>query len=448
MIAELAESRWDGALLTDDTVLADAGDDFGHVVAHRPAAVLLAGSTADVAALLRIATAHGVPVAARGMGHSTFGQAQVAGGVVVDLRDVAGIGDIDGDTVTVGAGASWRAVVAATAAHGLTPPVLTDYLGLSVGGTLSAGGFGGTSWRYGPQTGHVRSLEVVTADGAIHRCAPDRAPELYHAVLAGLGQCGIITAATLRLVPAPRIVRRHRLAYPTIAALTADQRLLLREERFSFLQGDILPGETGWRYQLDVAADDPGPGDPLTGLADDRSLAETEDVDHVAFTDRLAAGEAYFRSTGEWLHPHPWWNALLPDSTVDGFLTELVAGLTPEAVGASGLVLCYPLRTDRIGTPMLPRPAEPVAFLVGVLRTSAPNVAAVDAAVADNRAWYERARALGGVAYQIGTIPFGTQDWVAHFGDRWPAFAAAANRYDPTGLLCPGQGIRAAPPAR
>jgi FAD/FMN-containing dehydrogenase len=447
VITELSASQWDGELLAGDAVAAGFADDFGHVSSHEPAAVLRAGSIHDVAALLRFAAAHGVPVAARGMGHSTFGQSQVAGGIVVDLRGLAVIGPIEGDSVTVGAGASWRDVVTATAAHGLTPPVLTDYLGLSVGGTLSVGGIGGTSWQHGLQTDHVLALEVVTADGGTHRCSPDSEPELFATALAGLGQFGIITAATLRLVPAPARVRRHQLYYPDIATLTADQRVLLREGRFPFLQGEILPGETGWRYLLDVAEHDPADGDPLAGLSDDRPVAETEDVEHIAFADRLAAGEAYLRSTGEWLHPHPWWNALLPDRTTDEFLASLMAELTPHTLGASGLVLCYPIHTDRVRTPMFPKPAEPVAFLVGILRTSQPDTAAVEDAVAGNRRWYERARALGGVAYQIGTIPFTQQDWRAHFGPLWPAFAAAKRSYDPAGLLSPGHGIWAAPPA-
>ena len=41
------------------------------------------------------------------------------------------------DRVVVDAGATWREVVEATLPHGRTPPVLTDYLDLSVGGTLA-----------------------------------------------------------------------------------------------------------------------------------------------------------------------------------------------------------------------------------------------------------------------------------------------------------------------
>jgi FAD/FMN-containing dehydrogenase len=59
-----------------------------------------------------------------------------------------------------------------TLAHRLTPPVFTDYLELSVGGTLSAGGIGGTSPRFGGQVDNVAELEVVTGAGERMVCSP------------------------------------------------------------------------------------------------------------------------------------------------------------------------------------------------------------------------------------------------------------------------------------
>ena len=85
-------------------------------------------------------------------------------------------------------------------------------------------------------------------------CSASINPDLFDAVRAGLGQCGIITRATLRLRRAPERVRRFQLFYPDLAVLTADQRRVLDEQRFDQLQGAILPdGRGGWRYQLEAA---------------------------------------------------------------------------------------------------------------------------------------------------------------------------------------------------
>ena len=67
--------------------------------------------------------------------------------------------------MVVEAGAKWSDVLRATLPHGKTPPVLTEYLELSVGGTLVVGGVGGTTSAFGVQSDNVIEMEVVTGDG-------------------------------------------------------------------------------------------------------------------------------------------------------------------------------------------------------------------------------------------------------------------------------------------
>src|SRR5260370_35281222 len=107
------------------------------------------------------------------------------------------------DQASVGAGATWRQVLRGTLAVGLTPPVLTDYLGLSVGGTLSVGGLSGSSFRHGAQVDHVTELEVVTGSGMRELCSPTPNPDLFGAVRAGLGPYCSLRPATIPLAPAP-----------------------------------------------------------------------------------------------------------------------------------------------------------------------------------------------------------------------------------------------------
>jgi FAD/FMN-containing dehydrogenase len=95
------------------------------------------------------------------------------------------------------------------------------------------------------QTGNVLELNVVTGDGNELTCSPASNPDLFDGVRAGLGQCGIITRASLRLVRAPARVRRFQLSYRNLGALTADHRLVLTEQRFDQLQGAILPDGPG-----------------------------------------------------------------------------------------------------------------------------------------------------------------------------------------------------------
>ena len=191
-----------GRLLFSEAALSADADDFGHIVHNDPWAVLQPGDINDIVVMLRFCNEQGILAAPRGQGHATYGQAQVSGGLVIETATLDAI-RVGADSVEVEAGARWSSVLGATLPHGLTPPVLTDYLELSVGGTLSAGGVGGASPHYGAQVDNVLELEVVTGAGQRVVCSPERAPDLFHAVLAGLGQCAVLVRATLRLVPAP-----------------------------------------------------------------------------------------------------------------------------------------------------------------------------------------------------------------------------------------------------
>jgi FAD/FMN-containing dehydrogenase len=129
-------------------------------------------------------------VTARGQGHSIYGRSLAEDGVVIDMRTIKSIRHVGADHIVVDAGASWESVLEATLPRGLAPPVLTNYLGLSVGGTLAVGGIGGSSSRHGMQTDHVLSLDIVTGGGeeltcsatSLRICSTWREPGLGNAV--------------------------------------------------------------------------------------------------------------------------------------------------------------------------------------------------------------------------------------------------------------------------
>jgi len=167
-----------GRIRTDAAATALASTDFGtnasSVDAARPAAVFYPSRAADIAALLRAssASASPFPVSARGCGHSTGGQATAPGGVVVDMASLGRRGDGPSDArlavsargryIDAGGEQLWVDVLHAALAHGLTPRSWTDYLHLTVGGTLSNAGISGQAFRHGPQISNVLELDVVT----------------------------------------------------------------------------------------------------------------------------------------------------------------------------------------------------------------------------------------------------------------------------------------------
>lgn len=153
--------------------------DFGAVVSDAPFAILRPGSSADTALLLgALSSAPPRPratVAARGVGHSLQGQAQARDGIVVETRSLprtmvvvaARAGRVGGEATEhayadVGAGALWVEVLEECLKAGLAPLSWTDYLYLTVGGTLSNAGISGQAFKHGPQISNVLQLQVVT----------------------------------------------------------------------------------------------------------------------------------------------------------------------------------------------------------------------------------------------------------------------------------------------
>lgn len=153
-----------------------ASVDFGRMTRAEPVAVLRPASHADVAGLVRAAYRSSIrlPISARGHGHSINGQAQAKDGVVIQMSH--GRGDramarpvyspaLGCYYVDVWGGELWIDVLNWTLANGgLAPRSWTDYLYLSVGGTLSNAGISGQAFHHGPQMSNVYELDVVTGD--------------------------------------------------------------------------------------------------------------------------------------------------------------------------------------------------------------------------------------------------------------------------------------------
>lgn len=399
----------DGLVTTADPALAWATDDFGRTTSHRPPlGVVRPASTEDIGAVLRFAGEHDIPVVPRAEGHCTGGQAQAPGGLVLDMRGLHTVHHVGADQAIVDAGARWSDVLAATLPVQAAPPVLTDYLDLSVGGTLSVGGISGATHHFGLQTDNVVELDVVTTDGTLVTCSPHANAPLFDAVRAGGGRHGVITRATLRLVPAHTHARWYRLRYDDLATFLADQRTLMTEGRFQHLQGQAKPVDDTWTYRIDGVSYFTPPTTPaeqhlLAGLADRRDALEVTDLTYHGFQNRLAEDVALLRTLGPWQHPHPWLNLLLPDHATEQIVADTLATLIPQDIGDSGVVLLYPVPRARITTPRFRLPDTPIAFLFALLRAAPPdNPAVLRKMLDDNRALEAEVMAAGGAVYLGG----------------------------------------------
>jgi hypothetical protein len=107
-------------------------------------------------------------------------------------------------TARLGAGARWEQVVARAEPHGLvTPSGSAGSVG--VAGYTLAGGMGLLGRELGYAADHVRSVEIVTADGRVRRVTAESEPDLFWAVRGGRDNFGVVTELEIGLFPARRI---------------------------------------------------------------------------------------------------------------------------------------------------------------------------------------------------------------------------------------------------
>ncbi|XP_062221234.1 cytokinin dehydrogenase 7-like [Phragmites australis] len=480
---------------TDRNSTAKASTDFGRMVEAAPEAVLHPATPTDIAELIRFSASSPVPfpVAPRGQGHSWRGQSLAPGGVVVDMRSL-GRGhrarinvSAAGAEPYVDAGGEqlWIDVLRATLKHGLAPRAWTDYLRLTVGGTLSNAGIGGQAFRHGPQIANVHELDVVTGTGEMVTCSRDKNSDLFMAALGGLGQFGVITRARIQLEPAPTRVRWVRLAYSDVVTFTKDQELLVTvtdgasETGFDYVEGQVqlnrslaegpkstpffsgsdlnrlagLASRTGsgaiyyiegaMYYDEDTATSvDQKMEALLEQLSFEPGFVFTKDVTYVQFLDRVRQEERLLRSAGVWEVRHPWLNLFIPGSRILDFDTGVFKGLLRDGSPA-GVILMYPMNKDRWDsrmTAVTPTAGEDVFYAVGLL-WSALSVDDAQRLERDNEsvlAFCDQA-AIGCKQY----LPHHTsqEGWRQHFGAKWGRIAELKATYDPHAILSPGQRI-------
>jgi FAD/FMN-containing dehydrogenase len=472
----------DGVVVMDEASLRADSADEGNIVHRRPWAVLRPGSVEDIARMLRFCRRHGVAAAARGRGHTVFGQSQAGGGLVVETGPLATIHSLSPDEADVDAGVVWKDLFAAAVAKGVTPPIFTAYTALTVGGTLSVGGVG-SSPREGVQVQRVRRLQVVTGTGEIVWCSPTVETPLFEGALAGLGQLGIMTRAVLELVPAPTEVRQWTLSYLDPHLFFRDLRAVLERGELDSVYGQIVPPATApaapgarpplgavgggpgagpgptvtvppppvpWGYLLNVARyHRPGrrhPGDEefLRGLSDLRPLRRSDTRSYLEFVYQVDVLVDSLKAAGLWNgFPRPWFDVFLPGQVAEGFVVDTFSELALDDVGPTGFGLVYPIRRDTLTRQFFTVPDSSTGwiFLFDILTSApapGPNTRFVAEKIARNRAVFERARARGGTLYPISATPMTPADWARQYGARYAEFARLKRRYDPAGILTPG----------
>ncbi|KAE9464459.1 hypothetical protein C3L33_03559, partial [Rhododendron williamsianum] len=325
-------------LRLDSEAIESASRDFGKIFREKPSAVLYPSSVNDIVDLIKLSYNSASPfsIAARGRGHSARGQAMAQNGVVVEMTSLKNFGSIRvlknpnglGFCADVGGEQLWIDVLMGSLECGLAPVSWTDYLYLTVGGTLSNAGISGQSFLHGPQINNVFEMDVVTGKGEFLTCSKHLNSELFYAVLGGLGQFG---------------VKWVRMLYHDFSAFTRDQEHLISiANGLDYVEGSLIMDQSStnnWRSsffspsdQLKINSLISEHGiiyclevvkyyDHLTintvneelrqligGLSFLPDFIFEKDDSYVDFLNRVRSGELKLQAKGLWDVPHPWLN--------------------------------------------------------------------------------------------------------------------------------------------
>ncbi|WP_147918756.1 D-arabinono-1,4-lactone oxidase [Ruania zhangjianzhongii] len=198
------------------------------------------GSQEEVAQLVRAEAERGGQVRVAGAGHS-FSPAAVSDGVLLQLDNLdelewVGPPESDGSRlVRVGAGIRLRRLCRLLAQHGLALENMGDIDAQSVAGAISTGTHG-TGAQLRGLADQVRAVRLVTATGQVLDADADQNRDLFEVARLGLGSVGVLTAVTLRGVPAFTLTadERPRPLGAVLEALDDDDGPVWGNDHFEF----------------------------------------------------------------------------------------------------------------------------------------------------------------------------------------------------------------------
>jgi hypothetical protein len=208
-----------------------------------PAMIVSAAGVADVISVVDLARRHNLLLAVRGGGHNVAGHAVCDGGLVIDLSQMRSVRVNPWERVAhVEGGATLGDLDHETQAFGLAAPVgvvsETGVAGLTLGG-----GYGWLTRRYGLSIDHLLSVDIVTADGQLHKASPIDNPDLFWAVRGGGGNFGVVTSFEFRLHPVGPMVM---VAIPFYPATRAGEALRFFREYMSTAPEEVFALAEFW----------------------------------------------------------------------------------------------------------------------------------------------------------------------------------------------------------
>jgi FAD/FMN-containing dehydrogenase len=197
--AQLTDQVKGRVIVPDDSDYDVARRVFSGAIDRRPAVIIRAADTDDIARVIAMARETGLELAVRSGGHSAAGHGVSEGGIVLDLSELRALEiDVEGRTAWAETGLTAGEYSTAANEHGLATG-FGDTATVGIGGITLGGGIGFLVRKHGMTIDDLLAADVVTADGELLRVDADNHPDLFWAIRGGGGNFGVATRIQLRL---------------------------------------------------------------------------------------------------------------------------------------------------------------------------------------------------------------------------------------------------------
>ena len=423
------------ALLRDEKVLQEFNQDFGRTQIGSAAAVYVAQNLDSLQKLLAFACREKLPLTIRANGLSQVGQSLAPKGALsVDISKLnSSVSWQDGQLIA-GCSASWKDIIRASLQRQLLPYVFPYNTSLTLGGVLSVGGLGSSTFKEGIIAGHVDQLQVVIVEGKLLHCSESHNSELYRACLSGTGLFGIIYDAAIQLRPCKSRVRSLTLNYDDYGLWIDDQFIL--KHYSDYLEAFVInenPGHAKPVYVTNIALeyDDMPPDFNFINKLRHRRCGEMEDKSILDYINRHDPRLNLMKESGAWSLLHPWYECYVESNALSRHLDEVIALLSDSL---PGIYHIFPVARKKPYFFKLPEGERILTFNVlppGLREEEAAN--AMQALQKVDKLLL----GLGGKRYISGWFREDMKKdyWITHYGDKWIERQKIKALYDPCNIF-------------
>ncbi|KAL8938405.1 MAG: hypothetical protein Q9216_003922 [Gyalolechia sp. 2 TL-2023] len=136
-------------------------------------------------------------------------------------------------------------LVKATLPHGLVPPVVMEFPGITVGGGFSGTSAESSSFKHGVFDRTVEYVEMILANGDVLICSNDKNQDLFQGAAGAMGTLGVVTLLEIRLIPATKYVRLSYVPVKAVPEAVETLQKLVRDEATDYLDGIMFSPNQG-----------------------------------------------------------------------------------------------------------------------------------------------------------------------------------------------------------